>query len=337
MRNSIRITMSGMLICAVAACGGGGGGGATSGTGATVPSLLVLTAGNAEAVSAEVTVAGSDTVGAGDIGSSLIAGVVVDAGDRPALSEVTRWSLETLHGLRDQMAVTVSGVVVNDSVSCTSGSISVSWDDVDNDNEFSSGDSFSMTFSNCVEMGATINGSLAMSSFIITGNPDVDIAWNMGAAFTFTALTMNDGVDSVRVDGGMNFSIATLNSDDFEVDINGTSLAYLEGGYTTTLSDYSFSYAEELSSGLYSMEYAGIVNIGSLSGRVSFTTTVPFTGSNILEDWPTAGTLMISGANASTSSLEALGGDTVRLSIDANGDGGVDQTIDTTWTALTAI
>src|SRR5690606_38568358 len=133
------------------------------------------------------------------------------------------------------------------------------------------------------------------------------------------------------------FSIATPDGDDFEVDMGGTSLAYRIGGYTTTLRNFAFSYTEVVSSGAFNLDYAGTLDIGSLAGRVSFTTTAPFTGNNILEDWPTAGTLLMTGANASTLSLQALGGDNVRISVDANGDGAVDQTIDTTWTALAAI
>ena len=340
MSNSRRVIFSAMLVCAVAACGGGGGGSGTptpGGTTTTAYSALALTAGNAEVVSAEVVGAGSDTVGVGSITASVITGVVVEAGDRPALAEVARWSLETLDDLRDRMIPAAVGVVVNDVVACTSGSVSVSWDDADNDSEFSSGDGFTMTFNNCVELGVITNGSLAISSFSITGDPDVDIAWDMAAVFTFTALTLDDGVDSARVDGAMNFSVATLDSDDFTGAINGTSLAYRAGGYTNTLRSFSYSFTEELSSGLYSLNYDGTLDMGSLTGRVTFATTTPFTGSNLVEDWPTAGTLLITGASASTVTLDALGGDTIRLSVDANGDGGVDQTINTTWTALAAL
>ncbi|HSG99720.1 MAG TPA: hypothetical protein VLB27_06705, partial [candidate division Zixibacteria bacterium] len=320
-----RITVTGLLVCGLAACGGGGGGDSTPGTITTVFPALALTSSNAEEVAGDVATVGSDTVGAGDIGTGIITGVVIDAAGRPALSEIARWSLETVHGLRDQLIANVTGVVINEVVNCDSGTISVTWDDADNDSEFSSGDTFSMTFNTCALMGVTINGALAMTGFTITGNPSTDIAWSMGATFTYTALTMSDGVDSVRIDGGMGFSIATLDSDDFEVEISGSSLAYREGIYTTTLRNYSFSYTEEVSSGLFSLGYAGIIDIGSLTGRVSFTTTTPFTGSDILANWPTAGELLISGDN-STVTLTALGGDSVRLSIDSNGDGGTDQT-----------
>jgi hypothetical protein len=338
MSMNVRISTLGLLVCGLAACGGGGGGGdATPGTGATVFPALALTPANAEAASGGVVTAGSETIGAGDVGSFIITGAVVDTGDRPALAELARWSLDTLYGSRDQLVASLSGVVVNETVACTSGSISLSWNDADDDGEFSSGDSFSITFNNCVEMDATFNGSLTMSGFTISGDPNVDIAWSMAATFTFTALTINDGGDSARVDGGMSFSIATLDSDDFEVELSGNSLAYREGTHTTTLRNFIFNYMEEISSGLYSLEYSGTVDIGSLSGRVSFETTTPFTGSDILDSWPSAGTLLITGANASTVTLEALGGDNVRLSIDSNGDSIVDEVIDTTWTELAAI
>lgn len=332
----VRISILGVLVCGLAACGGGGGGGTTPGTISTVFPALALTAANAVEVSGEVATTGDDTIGAGEIGTDIITGVVVDTAESPALSAVARWSLDTVQGLRDNLAASVTGVIVSDTVACSGGgSISVTWDDADNNSVFSSGDTFSMTFNNCIEMGVTIGGALALSGFVINGDPNVDIAWNMSAAFTFTALTINDGTTSERIDGNMSYSIATLNGDDFDVAISGTQLVYREGVYTTTLRNYSYGYTEEISSGLFSLEYAGTMDIGSLSGRVSFTTTTPFTGTAILDNWPTAGVLLITGDN-STITVEALGGDNVRLSIDSNGDGGVDQTLDTTWTALSA-
>ena len=336
MPTKISVPMFALLATGLVACGGGGGGGdAPPASGSTVFPALALTAGNAEQTTREVSTTGSETIGVGDVGSLVITGAVVDAEGGPALAQVARWSMETLHARRDQLTTSLSGVVINETVNCTSGSISLSWNDADNDDEFSSGDSFTINFNNCVEMGATLNGSLGMSGFTINGDPDVDIAWNMGATFTFTALTINDGGDSIRVDGEMNFNIATMNGDDVEVDISGSSLAYYDGLHTTTLRSYVFAYTEQLSSGLYSLEYSGVLDMGSLSGRVTFDTTTPFTGSDILDNWPTAGTLRITGANDSAVTLEALGADTIQISIDSNGDGNVDQTIMTTWTALT--
>ncbi len=334
----LRISTLGFLICGLTACGGGGGGGDSApATGSTVFPALALTSGNSQSASSEVTTTGSETIGAGSIGSSVITGAVVDTGNRPSLAELARWSLETLHDKRNQLVPSVSGVVINETVACTSGSLSLSWNDADNDNEFSSGDSFSITFNNCFEMGATISGSLSMSGFTITGEPYIDSVWSMGASFTFTALTINDGGDSARVDGGMSFSIAAPGDDNIEVLLSGSSLAYREGNHTSTLRNFTFGYTEGINSGLYSLEYSGIIDIGSLSGRVTFATTTPFTGSDILDGWPSAGTLVITGANATTVTLEALGGDNVRLSIDSNGDSGVDGFIDTTWTSLAAI
>lgn len=336
MNEATRISILGLLISGLAACGGGGGGGGTTpGTISTSFAALALTSSNAADVSGEVASAGSDTVGAGDVATDIITGVVVDTDGRPSLAEVSRWSLEAAYGLRDRLAASVTGVVVDEVINCTSGSISVSWNDADNNNELSSGDSFTIAFNSCVEMGVTISGSLAFTGFTFSGDPDLIAAWSMGATFAYTALTISDGVESLRIDGDMAFAIVTPDGINFDVDISGTGLAYRAGGYTTTLRNFVFSYAEN-SDTTFSLEYAGILDMGSLSGRVSFNTIVPFTGTDILGSWPTAGELLITGANNSSITLEALGGDSVQLSIDANGDGGVDQTIPTTWTALSA-
>lgn len=334
--NTRSVTL-GIIVCGLAACGGGGGGGSIPGTVSTVYPALALTAANAEAVAGEVAALGSDTVGTGDVGTGIITSVVVEKESRPALMDVARWSLDKLHTLQNRLSTSITGVIIDTTEACTGGgTVTVTGDDVPPLGVVSTGDSFTISFNSCVELGITLSGSLAITNFTLNGDPSVDIAWNMQATFTFTALTISEGLDSLRIDGGMNYSIATSDSDDFVVSISGANLAYREGGHTTTLRSFTFDYLEELSSGLYSLEYAGTADIGSLTGRVMFTTTLPVTG-DLANDWPDTGVVLITGANNSSVTMTILGADAVQLGVDANGDGATDQTIDTTWTALTAL
>lgn len=337
-----------LLIAGLSACGGGGGGSGTStlinSTDSPVYPALALTTSNAETTSGEVANSADIMVGAGSAGSTVVTGVAVQTDKRPSLAELMRWSLTTLDGLRGQIAPTLAGVVVSSSVNCTGGgSVAVSWDDADNDGNFTSGDSFTMTFTNCVELGVTISGAIALTGFSLTGDPQLvtsppPLPWSLGATFTFTDLYFDDSVNSLRINGDLAYSANTTNGQDVATDISGTRLILRVNGITTTtVRDFAYSYTENLNTLAYALDYSGTADIGSVNGRVTFATTVSFTGSDILSNQPTAGSVLISGASGSTVTLVALGGDNIRLDVDANGDGGVDQSLYTTWTNATSL
>ena len=54
------------------------------------------------------------------------------------------------------------------------------------------------------------------------------------------------------------------------------------------------------------------------------------------DDYPYDGEIEIVGANNASIRIIALDATTVRLEVDSNGDGTVDDVIDTTWDALMA-
>jgi len=54
------------------------------------------------------------------------------------------------------------------------------------------------------------------------------------------------------------------------------------------------------------------------------------------EDYPFVGELRIEGADQAVIVMIALDANTVRLQIDINGDGAIDETLDLTWDELMA-
>ena len=338
MHHTTRGASSAVLALALFGCGGGGGGDGNSGSTPPVQSptsALSLTAANTDALAADVALAASDTVGVGGIGSSLITAAVVNTDERPSLTEIIRWSIGVLDDHEAQsVASLVSGAVVTDVVNCDSGSIGVAWNDADNDSAFSSGDSFTLTFNSCFADGINIDGTMGLQNLVLSGNPDVDIAWSISTLVTATALSLTDGAHSARVDGSLDVSITTDNGDDLSTVVRGSRLTYTENRAATTLTDFSYRYAEELSSGIYALTYDGKLTSSELDGYVTFETERTFRGVDIYNSWPLSGLLMIRGANRSTIWMEALGNDMVQLSTDSNGDGIVDYSVDTTWTTL---
>jgi hypothetical protein len=61
-------------------------------------------------------------------------------------------------------AGSLTGVVVSETIACTnSGSISITFDDADNNQQLSTGDSMSFNASNCAEDGMTMNATVSSS------------------------------------------------------------------------------------------------------------------------------------------------------------------------------
>lgn len=330
-----------LLVVGLTGCGGGGGGssGGSGGVATTAQPPLAITSANAETTSGEVAESGSNTIGVGSVGGGVFTGAVLSAADRPGLSEIGRWAVDKLIAERGRLTPSLSAVVYTDTLACTGGgSIGITWNDADNDSDFSTGDTFTMTFNNCLEDGIRYgSGTMSMTGLSLTGDPMVVAAWSLGVTLGFTDVQFSIGVESVRINGDMSLSMQTSDGVNVTTVVAGTTLSTRENSQTNTLRNFNFTYTENLSTLAFSLTYSGTVDIGRVSGRVSFATTTPFTGNDVLLNWPTSGELVITGANSSTVTLLAQGGDNVRLDLDTNGDAVTDQSISTTWTALAAL
>jgi len=84
----------------------------------------------------------------------------------------------------------------------------------------------------------------------------------------------------------------------------------------------------------FELSYSATLESGRLGGAVRYETAVPFTGPS--DGYPTAGELLVTGANESNVRLVALSSNDVRLEIDEDGDGAVDTngTLVMTWQNL---
>lgn len=330
------------FVASLSACGGGSGGGSPGtpgGTTSTVQPQLAISSGNAEVATGEVVDTGSTAIGGGSIGSDAVTGVQLNVGQGSGLNQIARWSIEQIRSHRGQLLAAVSAVVVNTTENCTGGgSVALSWNDADDNNDLSTGDSFSLSFNNCVEDGMRLSsGTIGLSNLVLNGDPSVMGPWSLSASLSFASVQISEGGQTARINGDMSIAAQTTDGVTVSSTVSGTTLSISENSVVKSLRNFNFSYQENQNTLAFSLNYSGTLDIGRLSGRVSFQTSTPFTGTDIINSWPTDGVLVMTGANNATITLTAQGGDAVRLDLDTNGDSAVDQTINTTWTALATI
>jgi hypothetical protein len=78
---------------------------------------------------------------------------------------------------------------------------------------------------------------------------------------------------------------------------------------------------------------SGTLDSTQLAGVVQYSTPVTFAGEGF--DYPSSGALLVEGENSSAR-LTAIDNVNVTIEVDSNGDGVIDDTINTTWADLTS-
>ncbi len=325
-------------IAVLAACGGGGGGnggGSTSVVTASAP--VTVTAANAPKVAGATFEATDDLSG----GGGGVAGVFAASADGTQsagtnLLDALLTRIRRTPGLLSSgtSGVRAAAVVQINGQPCDSGTFSGSFNDTDNSQDLSTGDSLSVTSSSCIFDGVVMSGSLTVDNVVITGGFTNDVA---PFSFSFRIRTSNLSVtvdgETVLMNGDVTLQELTSDNVTFTSSFNGNGIKIVTSSDTLILTDFVINEIENKASGAYTISVNGTISSSGIGGSVSVTTNVPFTGVGTLD--PTGGEATCVGANGTSVKLIAnADGNTVQLQIDTNGDGTADNTIDETWANL---
>ncbi|MGI9321757.1 MAG: hypothetical protein ACR2O5_10115 [Thiogranum sp.] len=315
------------------ACGGGGGGG--GGGNVTASSAPVtISATNAEEVAAASykTTAGLEGSGSGATGF-LTGAVTQTTSPGIDLVDVLISQAKTIPQLASaNPAGSLTGVVVSETIDCfNSGSMSITFDDSDNDQQLSTGDSMSFAANNCTEDGMIMNGSVTMNNVSVSGDP-VSAPHSMQLSMQANNFTITEGAETIALNGGMTIAESTNDGVLFTHSITGSSIQVTEGGVSAGLSNFSIEATEDNNTLAYTLDLNATVNSSELGGSVTIVTDTVFAGIDPNE--PSSGQATITGANNSRVTLIVMGSDNVRLEIDEDGNGTAETFIDTTWGAL---
>ena len=319
----------------VAGCNSGGGTPATStSTSTSTPTAVVITQQNspqaAGAAYQGVGVAGFSKY----TGASTLTGAVVTSGAQwPDLARFAKQQIAVLTSLNyGASSNLVSGAVLAaKNIPCdtplaggTPGTFSVSFDDKDNSGTLTTGDTLNATFSNCYSAppdATTINGGFSLTSLAINGTPSIPLTpWSASATFTLANLRIVDSSGNYTVNGAFSFLGSTTDGVHIKGSLGATSLTIKKAtGPTLTLTNFNLTGTTNNNTTAYSEYGSGQVNDPALSGYVNFQipVTTPFTG--IGDQYPSSGSMTVTGANNSSVKLTAIDSTNVQLQVVANG------------------
>lgn len=303
------------------ACGGGGGddGGPTPAQSAITLSIpaapLAIVDTNAEAVAAEAL-----SSSAGDVAGSIPP--VVPFSAMAATTQSSAWSPQTAARFATQRLqinpVAVDGAVTNVAQPCSGGG---AVDVIDN------GTSGSITFTNCVENGTTINGIILASNIVDTPPTQQSVT------LVFQGFSISDFTGYLAIQGDISMSVAVDGAGVQTQTLSGSSFASQFNNEAFQLTNYNLTAVVDPGAGTTTETSTFTYASTSMGGSVTVQTVMPFV-TNVGDLYPSSGQVVATGSNGSKCRLTALDNVNVLLEVDADGVGGYETMINTTWAAL---
>jgi hypothetical protein len=318
----------------LAACGGGGGGDTAITTPAPTPTL--------NSTNQDIAAQEASSTAFLPLFSSAQTLTGAQTTDERVLFKIARAQLDKLPAyLTDaQSNNALVGAMQSQIMPCTSGSLTVSISDADNNNLASVGDSVTVTATNCVESGETIMGSLGLVINSLSGVYG-STSYSAGMTMTFNGLSVANSRYSTSMNGtlSLNETVAGISSRSQTFSTPSLTISAAYAGVTRSRSLTSYSATATRSPNatygyLDSYTVSGAVTSSSLPDQtITFNTTTPVVA-RPNDDYPSSGVMVITGAANSQLKLTALSNTQVSQELDANGDGIYESNKTVNWNTL---
>lgn len=319
-----RVILGTISLLALSACGGGSGGGGGAPTPVTA---AIIDSNNVQAVA-------SSSANAA-LQSGAFGGVLGSSGLTATNSRGLAKLYVGQHAKVLGPGVAISQVPIGPEVTpCNvDGSLTLSGE-VANPLTISPDDFVQLVWAACDDgLGQIIDGLLRMTFTSFEGDP-LTGAFLVGMTTTIDNFQVTEGSNVNSVDGDVSVSLDTRTPPIATATTSGNMLTVSVNGNTDTLSNFSSTVTEDMSMmpSLFTLDSMGTITSTRFDGSTNYETPVPF--QSIGDAYPFTGELLVTGANNATLRLIALDDVNVRIEADYDGDGAVDETIDTTWDAL---
>jgi len=291
---------------------------------------LAITSANAPAAMTVALGAALDSAGVGDVAGVLGIGTA-SVGNMSKVSGGEFYSATLVNAMQKVPFGPIEQPCL------VSGTITISGDLADPlAISFAVDDTLSVLAADCVDVpGETVNGTLDYLFTTITGNILLGPPYRLVFDVVLTNFQVVNSTESSTSNGNATVSVDTTLDPEWSVSINGTQLTIDGPTSSDTISNYDTT--ETVDSLVvptpYTLVSNGTVDSTDLEGTVDYSTPVMFEGSG--EANPSTGEFLVTGASSSVR-LIALDDVNVQLESDFDGDGVIDETINTTWDALIA-
>lgn len=215
-----------------------------------------------------------------------------------------------------------------------SGSVTLSGNLAD-PTTLTAGDDFAIDFDNCNDgLGEVINGALDFTVSSFSGD-FLGGLYDLTMAAELTAFQVTVGNDVITSSGDTTVTLNTIDAPFVSASLSGNSMRTDLNSSSEVLTNFmsAQTFDGRVSPAPYTLTASGTLDSTQLPGSVQYSTPVTFIGFDT--DYPTSGEFLVTGDNSSAR-LIALDNVNVRIEIDTNGDGAVDETINTTWAELSS-
>lgn len=182
--------------------------------------------------------------------------------------------------------------------------------------------------------GEVVDGIIDFTIRDVAGDVSQGAGYLLSMDAIVTNLQIANSTDTFLSNGDATVALDTTESPFIRAGSSGSSMTTDSSVSSDTISNYQSSQTVDgnLQTLPYTLSASGTLDTTLLEGTVDYSTPLEFSGEG--NAFPSEGVLLVRGAN-STARLIAVDNVNVTIEIDVNGDGVVDDTINTTWLALT--
>lgn len=180
--------------------------------------------------------------------------------------------------------------------------------------------------------GEVLDGDMSMVVDAFSGD-FLGGLYNLTMSMTLTDLSATSATDTITSNGDATVTIDTTQAPFVLASVTGTSLTTDTNTSTETLTDFQTTQTVDgtMQTNPYTLASTGTLDTTELSGTIDYDTPVTFLGDDF--GYPHTGELLVTGASSSAR-LIAVDADNVRIEIDSDGDGTIDETLNMTWDEL---
>lgn len=198
------------------------------------------------------------------------------------------------------------------------------------------GDEYRFMFEACDDGTGTVTSGTMVMTITALGGDLASGEFLLGVGVELTAFQITADGETSSANGTVNIEIDTTMPPITTITVSASALATTTEGTAETVTDLTVTISEDQSMFPTSVTVDTSFTISSprIGGEVVVSTSL--TLQSMGEEYPFVGELRIMAADNAVIVLIALDSNSVRLEIDIDGDGAMDETIDTTWDEILA-